>query len=511
MTDNTPRRRRNGSGSDDLQAITITGDQMPPGLEEALLAALGVGRPGTFVSDDDIQYHPGTAIVLPEGKPLEWAHHALARKIAEQEEEHTFRRIFPYRPWDGANAASNVLHTMFGIVVGKATRTMFGSRPPEFRTIDVAHNAKREIPWGELEIPALPGASMEFESTSGRNGPVFVLSVTSPKKHKKVIEEFFDAIDRELKVHSIYRGKALEGAHDLSFLDLTGFHAEQIVFADDVQATLDAALFSVMRHPLATKRAGMKLRRALLVYGPFGTGKSSLGLITAQEAVAHGWTFLSAKAGKDNLRDVLQTAKLYQRAVVFVEDIDAHQPKANDLDGMSELLDLFDGVAVKDTEIILVATTNHIETVTAGLLRPGRLDYVIEIAALDRSGTEKLIRAVVPTDLLGEVDFDAVYAAMPEFQPAWVKAVADRAQSFAIARTAGEGTYLLTTHDLVGAARSLHPQLDLMRAASEGVEVPELGQAFGTAVDTAVRGVLTGSRFADSDDDETIYTLVPAK
>lgn len=492
-----PARVRRSDGDDGTKTITLNGGGiMPPGLEEAFRAAFN--PTGTVISDDDIQYHPGSAIVLPEGKPLEWAVKALKRKIDEQEEEHTFRRIFQYRPQDGANAAANVLKNMFGIVVGKATQTMFGSRPPEFRTIDVAYNEKREVPWGELEIPALPGASLEFDATMGRNGPVFVCSVTSPKKHKKIIEEFFDAIDRELKTHSIYRGKALEGAHELGFLDLTGFDPTKIVFADGVQATLDAALFSVMRHPTPTKRAGMKLRRALLVYGPFGTGKSSLGLIAAQEAVQHGWTFLSAKAGRDNIRDVLQTAKLYQRAVVFVEDIEKHVPKANDIDAMSELLDMFDGISVKDTEIILVATTNHIERVTAGLLRPGRLDYVIEIAALDRGGTEKLLRAVIPTDLLGRVDFDAVYAAMPEFQPAWVKAVADHAQSFAIARTAGQGTYRLTTEDLVGAARSLHPQLELMRVASEGVHVPELHTAFEDVVSTAVDGM----RIVDDDNDD---------
>jgi len=480
--------RSNRRRDPDADTIQFNGG-MPPGFADALLAAVDRPVGGTVISDDDIQYHKGPAIVLPEGKPLEWAVKALRRKIDEQEEEHVFRRIFQYRPEDGANAASNVLKNMFGIVVGKATMTMFGPRPPEFRTIDVAYGVKREVPWGELEIPALPGATLEFDGTMGRNGPVFVCSVTSPKKHKKIIEEFFDAIERELKVHSIYRGKALEGAHELSFMDLSGFDSMKIVFSDMVQATLDAALFSVLRHPTATKRAGMKLRRAVLVYGPFGTGKTSLGLIMAQEAVEHGWTFLSAKAGRDNLRDVFQTAKLYQRAVILVEDIEKHVPKANDIDAMSELLEMFDGAAVKDTEIILVATTNHVEKVTAGLLRPGRLDYVIEIKELDRTGTEKLIRAVVPTDLLGRVDFQVVYDAMPEFQPAWVKAVADRAQSFAIARTAGEGAYRLTTEDLVGAARSLHPQLDLMRKASEGAVEPEVHTALRDLIEDAVDGM----------------------
>lgn len=495
---------KNGNGSVQLP------QGMPPELEQMLLAAMAetaASRRSTIVSDDDIAYHDGTPILLPgspDRMPLERAREMMDAKIREQEETHGFSRRFNYRPEDGANATANVLAKMFGLVVGKAEAGGFFSpgQPPRYLTIDVAHNRKREVPWGQIIIPALPGAVLELAAMSGPFGPVYGVTVEAPKKHKDAIIAFFDAIDEELRANSIYRGRALQGAHSLKFLNLDSFDSSRIVFADEVEATLDAALYSVLRYPDAFAKAGMSFRRALLLYGPFGTGKSSIGQILGKLAPQYGTTFLNAQAGRDKLRDVLETAKLYQPAIVFIEDIDAHTPKASDRDAVSELLDIFDGIAAKDTNIILVATTNHIESVPAGMLRPGRMDYVIPIEGLDRNGTERLIRAVVPVDLLGRVNFDQVYAVMERFQPAWVKATADRAQSFALARAGGNLDYTLSTADLVAAARSLRAQLDLMEAATEGERDSDLDGALYSLF----REAASGMQFVDSDGDP-MYAL----
>jgi hypothetical protein len=492
--------KRNGDGS---AVHTMKIDGPPPTEFIAMLNtfASGLSPKRTIITDDDIQRHPGSALILPQDMALEQGVEILEAKIEEQNSSTRFGRVFNYRPEDGANATANVLTRMFGLVVGKTKAGgMFSPpQPPQNLSIDVAYGRKREAPWGLISVPKLGDAEVELDAARGPLGPVFAVNVTALKKYKAEVTAFFDAIDEELRVASIYRGQALEGAHSLSFLDLSGFDASKIVFSDDVTATLDAALWSVLQHSAATEAVGMKLRRAVLLYGPFGTGKSSIGLITAQQAVAHGWTFLSAKAGRDNLRDVMLAAKLYQRAVVFIEDIDAHAPASSDKDAMSELLDMFDGIAVKDTQILLVATTNHIETVPAGLLRPGRMDYVIPIEGLDRNGTERLLRAVVPDDLLGPIDFDEVYEHTQQWQPAWIKAVGDRAQSFALTRTGGQVNYLLTTEDLVGAAKSLQAQLALMEKATEGTHAPTLDTALRDLIGAGTREVLDGAELLDYD------------
>src|SRR6185503_16685974 len=82
-----------------------------------------------------------------------------------------------------------------------------------------------------------------------------------------------------------------------------------------------------------------------------------------------------------------------------------------------------------------------------------RLDFVVDIAALDRNGTERLVRAVVaPGKLDPTVDFDEVYKNMEKFEPAFVRATADRAKTFALTRAEGKPDYVLTTKDLVSAA-----------------------------------------------------------
>ncbi len=472
----------------------------------------GGANGGTRIgADDDIREHANGEryIAVPKGMAMEHLADIARRKAEELNTEHTFMHQTKYRPNDGAHAAAVAIKKMFGLTIGKATMTMFGPRPPEYRNIAIAHNEHMDVPWGRLEIPALPGAVFNFTDMRDESGPVFTVIVESPKKHKTQIDEFFRALDQELATNSIYRGKPVIGAHELKFMDVSRFKSSEIVFADDVQRTLDAAVFGLIERTQATIDAGLSTKRAVLAFGPYGTGKSSLGLITAQRAQAQGWTFLSARAGRDKLKPVLQTAALYEPAVVFIEDIDAHTPSREDKDGISEVLDLFDGIAAKNAKMLVIMTTNHIEKVPAGMLRPGRVDYCVEISGLDRGGVERLVKAVIRPDLLaGNVDYDAVFELMSDWQPAWVKAACDRAQSFAIARGAATDAlaYGITTEDLTSAAKSLLPQLDLMSNALEGYSEPELETVFHTQVVEAVKAGLNNTAFVDRDDDQ-VYAL----
>ena len=127
-----------------------------------------------------------------------------------------------------------------------------------------------------------------------------------------------------------------------------------------------------------------------------GTGKTLAAILTGQEAVANGWTFIKGRPGRDDLSFVMQTAKLYQPAVVFYEDVDkiADSEVTSD-SGISRLLDDFDGIDAKSTRILCVLTTNHPERIHKGMARPGRLDAMIEIDELDVDGTAKLVQCRV--------------------------------------------------------------------------------------------------------------------
>jgi transitional endoplasmic reticulum ATPase len=346
-----------------------------------------------------------------------------------------------------------------------------------------------------VSVPRLPGLEITLCDwhPCPEYGTVFELHVQGPRKYTAEVEKIFEEVEAELRTNSIYRGKALTGSDKLEFFDLSTFDASQIVFSDLVWRTLNAKLWSVLRYPEAVRAQGVPLKRAVLLYGPYGTGKTSAGLITGQIATANGWTFLSARTG-DDIEDVLRTARLYQKAVVFFEDIDREAD--NDASGLAELLDAFDGATSKGGELIVVMTTNHYQNIPKGMLRPGRLDSVIKIAELDRGGTERLIKALVPAGKLSpDVDYGEVFAAMDGYLPAFVREAVSSAVLFALNRLGGDDNYVIATEDLVNSAESLRDQFDAHNDAADGTHRPNLGQAMTDTVRAALHnGVLNSPR-----------------
>jgi hypothetical protein len=479
----------------------------------AALTLLGKVGPQA-VGDDDVKFHEDPterAITLPRNSTYDDGIAALQAKKREQEQITKFTRTYKFRPDDGANATANVLKERFGITVGITTRTMFGEIPPEIKTITIGYGKTRQVPWGRMGILSLTDAEIYLGDTyDPEYGPCYQITVKSPRKWKKELEGLFDAVQAELEANSIYRGHALCGANTLEFLDLSKFDPTKIQFSDRVTDVLETALLGAIRHSDAMLAEGIPLKRTFLLCGPYGTGKSSVGMIAAQEAEKHGWTFLMGKTGRDSITEVLRTAKLYQRAVVFVEDIDT-QADTTDKDAVAELLETFDGITAKDSQIMLVMTTNHKDRIHAGMLRPGRVDYVVEIGELDRNGTERLIRATVPKGkLAANVDFDAVYDAMSvivehadgekkehRFEPAFVKETVVQAKTWALISSGGKPKYTIGTDSLVRAALALHPQLTMLKTASEGIPEPGLVTAFRGLVQDVMEDNILVARDGD--------------
>jgi len=444
------------------------------------------------ITGDEVEFHDGVKIGLPKGMTYGKAKKVLTRLEEEAETLTHFSRDFKFRPDDGAFAALQCIKNRWGMALGKVQYSFFGVTPAEKRTINIGVGATMQVPWGLLEVPIFEGLELYLAEFKDRDyGVIFRIHGQGPRKYQDEIEGFFDDVQAYLENHSIYRGNAIVGSNDPDFLDLSGFDPTKIVFSDDVTSTLEGLILGPIKHTDAMRRESLPLKRAVLLEGPYGTGKTSIGQLVAQVATANGWTFISAKPGRDKVEDVLRTARLYQPAVVFVEDIDG-EGSVGDPEAVTRLLEAFDGITSKGGELQVIMTTNHLERIHKGMLRPGRLDAVVHIGALDRNGIERLVRAVVPVEKLDPAtDFDAVATAMPEFLPAFVKESLTRAVMFAINRAGGQRAYTIGTEDIVNAAHSLHAQLDALNSAGEGERRPALEQAFAGVVKGAVKSLST--------------------
>ena len=438
---------------------------------------------GKITTGDDSLIFEGTKFVLPasmEGD-IPGAIKYLNDYDRAQNKEHGFNRSFNYRPWDGANAFQNAMKKTFGTVgVGKSIQSFFGERKPQYITINTGPNQQVQVPWGHISFTPLEATFMLGGTYHEDYGTIFTISVEAPKKYRAHIEAFFEVVEKELRDNSIYRGKAFTGAEEPQFIDTSRVDPSKVIYSEEVMVQLETNMWSLIRYTDRMRQNDIPLKRAVLVEGPYGTGKTLAGMLTAKEAVENGWTFILARPGKDDLNTVLQTAQLYSPAVVWYEDIDVLAQGHSDTQ-ISKLLDSLDGITNKGTEVLAGFTTNHVDKIQKGVLRPGRLDAVIHVDGLDRAGYEKLVRVTVDPALLGEVDYDVVAHAFEGFLPAFAKEAIDRAVRYSISRNKGVPD-MITTDDLVHAADGLRPQLQLMQAAEEGVKEDPLSKVLGRTV-----------------------------
>lgn len=471
----------------------------------SMLAELG----GRTTGEDDIVFN-GTKFVVPETmKDLNQAIKFLAERVADEEQTYEFSRTYRYRPYDGAMATARALKKAFGMSIGKTVTVqgMFGPQTikPSLIDVEVGVDEYEQAPWGYLGIPGLDKVEINLDmGIDPEYGRVFRLNGEGPRKYRFHIEGLMNLVQRELETESIYRGKAIDGQATPRFLNISSVDPETVVYADETLTQFEASVWSPIENADQLADLGEPGKRAVLFEGPYGTGKTLAAYLTAQRAVASGWTFLMARPGRDNLEEVIQTARMYQPAVVFTEDIDTiAAPDSGNQDHMSKVLDLFDGLDTKGLRMLLVLTTNNVETLHPAMLRPGRLDAIIPVGALDQSGIERLAKVTLGTKLREDIDWELVYKANEDYTPAYVREGFGRVVRFQVARNGSLNE--VTTDDLVNAAESLRPQQELMAAAAErGKAKPDpLREGLGSLVAQKVEDVVDRTVFVDPDGDPT--------
>lgn len=348
---------------------------------------------------------------------------------------------------------------------------MFGPKRPEYHTVECGVGKNLQVPWGRVAYEPLNATFNIGAIRDPEKGILAHITVTAPKRHRGRVEAIFQLIEEHLERHSIYRGKAITAAEQPGFVPVDSLDPNSVVYSQDVIDKLDANVWSVLDWTDTYREQGLKLKRAVLLEGPHGTGKTLAGILTAQHAVANGWTFILVRP-EDNVLDALKTAHLYSPAVVQIEDIE----KVAGVEGqtavfMSKVLDALDSAGNKHTDVVTVFTTNNVDSIHRGALRPGRLDAVITIGKLDEQGFEKLVRSTIKPKMLGDVDFTKVSEAMDGFLPSFVVEASTRALRYSIARGKGKPTPI-GTNDLVYAAEVLRPQL-LLHENAKGIEPPD--------------------------------------
>lgn len=194
-------------------------------------------------------------------------------------------------------------------------------------------------------------------------------------------------------------GKLLEGQTPTTkFSDVAG-EDEAVAEVEEIK--------DFLKDPSKYKALGARIPRGVLLYGPPGTGKTLLARAIAGEACVPFYSMAGSDfvemfvgLGASRVRDLFDEAKKNAPAIIFIDEIDAvgrkrgsgmgggHDEREQTLNQLLVEMDGFDN----DTNLIIIAATNRPDVLDPALLRPGRFDRQVGVAAPDLEGREAILK-----------------------------------------------------------------------------------------------------------------------
>src|SRR5919197_5491447 len=174
--------------------------------------------------------------------------------------------------------------------------------------------------------------------------------------------------------------------------------------AEEAKAELQEVV-DFLRSPKRFERLGARVPKGILLYGPPGTGKTLLAKAVAHESGAAFYS-LSASAfvemfaglGAARIRKLFKEARKHAPAIVFIDELDAvgaartgHGFNREQDQTLNQLLVELDGFASGE-QVVVMGASNRIQDLDPALLRPGRFDRQMLVAAPDLAGREQILR-----------------------------------------------------------------------------------------------------------------------
>lgn len=147
---------------------------------------------------------------------------------------------------------------------------------------------------------------------------------------------------------------------------------------------------------------GIPWRRGYLLFGPPGTGKTSLVTALASELHLNVCTLSLASPIVSDEKIHTLLAAVPQRSLLLIEDVDAFFRQRDAVHAQVKLsfsgfLNALDGVATQEGNVLFM-TTNHAEQLDEALIRAGRIDERVELGACDEDQLRRLYLKFQPDD-----------------------------------------------------------------------------------------------------------------
>ncbi|MFZ5852111.1 MAG: ATP-binding protein [Actinomycetota bacterium] len=231
-----------------------------------------------------------------------------------------------------------------------------------------------------------------------------------------------------------------------------------------------------LAHPDLAQQTGLVPPRAIVLFGPPGTGKTTFAKGVAARL---GWPFVEIFPSRladgtpsglaSGLAEAFGVVAELEHVVLFIDEVEEIAGRREGRlarDGhtvTNEMLKLIPAFREREGRL-LVCATNSVRELDTALLRPGRFDYVIPIGPPDAAARAAIWQRYVDSMPHGGIELPAIVAASELFTPADIDFAARKAAQLVFERAVfGAGAPRAGTEDFLAAItatrRTLTPDM----------------------------------------------------
>ncbi len=205
-----------------------------------------------------------------------------------------------------------------------------------------------------------------------------------------------------------------------------------------------------LKSPEIFEKIGIDPPKGILLYGAPGTGKTMLAKALAHETNSTFIEIVGSELvqkyigeGAKLVKDLFDLARRKAPTIVFIDEIDAIASRRieNGTSGEREvqrtfmqLLAEIDGFEPLDN-VKIIAATNRIDVLDEAIIRPGRLERLIEIKAPDLEGRVEILKIHTKKMPLKGVNLKKIAEKIEGFTGAEIKALVTEAGYVAIKKS----------------------------------------------------------------------------
>lgn len=202
---------------------------------------------------------------------------------------------------------------------------------------------------------------------------------------------------------------------------------------DDVLDSLEANVILPLENTDIAEELGLKAKRGVLLAGPPGTGKTTIGRALAHRLkskffLIDGTVVSGSPQFFQRIHYIFEAAKQNAPAIIFIDDSDVMFESGQDTGFYRYLLTMLDGLeSTSAGRICLMMTAMDVGSIPPALVRSGRIELWLQTTFPDAAARTAILRdrcADMPK-AIGDVDIAALTAASEGLSGADLKRVVE--------------------------------------------------------------------------------------